>query len=193
MATTTSILGKSIWTGTDNLTTDHELDLTYVAGTPAASQPVVLDSDGSAYGIVRCDSVLFTEDGSGTSYTGTIPILANTLVLDIKVRNLALWNGTSASMVVGDDDDADGFFTAVNLKATDLLVGEVLSVMHSTLWGGTEGAYIVAASGLRNKLYYTAANNVIGVVTPGAADGSAGSTLLSVEYVRLSPTASTNV
>lgn len=171
----------------------HRQDLTYSPGTLTANQPVILDAGGSAYGIVRAESVLFTEDESATSYTGTIPILANTLVLDIKVRNLVLWDGTSATGIVGDVADDNGFFTGINLKATDLPVGEVLSVMHSTLWGGKEGVYLVAADGLRNKLYYTAADAISMIVTPGAADGTAGRTLFAVEYVRLSPSDSVNV
>ena len=185
---------EKIYAYSQNATTGlrHQQDLTYTAGTPAASQPIVLNADGAVTGIPRVESVLFTEDGSGTSYTGTVAIAANTLVLDIKVRALALWDGTSASAIVGDTADPNGFFDSINLVATDLLVGETLSAMHSTLWGGQEGAYLVAASGLRNQLYYEAATDISMVVTPGAADGSAGRTLFTVEYVALSPTSSTN-
>jgi hypothetical protein len=89
---------------------------------------------------------------------------------------------------VGDTADDDGYFIGVNVKATDLLVGEMLSAKHSTLWGGKEGAYLVAATGRRGPVatnfgqYYAAGSNITCIVTPGAADGSAGRTVLSVTY-----------
>jgi len=131
---------------------------------------------------VRAKTVEFTEDG-GTTITGSVAIPAGSLVLDIKVRNTVLWDdGTSATMIVGDDDDANGFFAAVNVKATDLVVGEEINFEN---FGGKQGVYLVAATGHR-AVYYPAANNIIGVVTSGGQDGSAGRTLMTVIYVEAS-------
>jgi len=128
--------------------------------------------------MVLCQTQTFTEDGD-TTYTGTVNLPANSHILDIQVQSTALWDdGTSASMVVGDAADADGFYTAIDLKATDLLVAEVIR-FEST--GGTEGAYIVTATGELNN-YSAAARNVIGVVTTGGQDGTAGRTRMLVKY-----------
>lgn len=188
----------------------HDTPIQYTPGTAAAGQPLIPDVsgaltvgsgitwtfNGSATGskaLVQCAGVSFTEDGSGTSYTGTIPVAAGTLVLDIQFRSTVLWNGTSAALDIGDDDDPNGYFAAVNLKSTDLLVGEVLSIASSENWGGKPGAYLVAATGLKSATYYAAANNIIGVITPGAADGSAGRSFMHVFYATPTLAASTNV
>lgn len=139
-------------------------------------------------GLLITKSVRFVENGAGTSYTGTVPIPAGAVIHDIKVIAEALWNGTSATGKVGDTADDDGYFIGINLKATDLLVNEVLSIMESGLWGGKEGAYLVAASGRRGPtttnfgLYYAAGSNITMVITPGAADGTLGRTVFSVTY-----------
>lgn len=151
--------------------------------------PTLVAPNGAlSTGLMICKSVRFVEAAAGTSYTGTVPIPAGAVLHDVKVIAEVLWNGTTATMKVGDTADDDGFFTGINLKATDLLVNEVLSAMHSTLWGGKEGAYLVAASGRRGPtatnfgMYYAAGSNITGIVTPGAADGTAGRTVLSVIY-----------
>ena len=130
-------------------------------------------------GSVVVEEVTFTEAGD-TTYTGTVNIPAGATILDIQVRNTALWDdGTSAVMKVGDAADDDGWFTGVNVKATDLLVGEVLNFNNL---GGKDGAYITAASGAFTKSYNAAATVVTGVITTGAQDGTAGRTRMVVVY-----------
>lgn len=161
-----------------------------LSGTIAGS-PTFADNpsfNGDPRGIVVTKSGLLTENGAGTSYVLTIPIPVGAIIHDIMVIPHVLWNGTSASLKVGDNVDDDGWFVGVDLKATDVLVGEVLSIKESTLWGGQEGAYLVAASGRRGPtatnfgLSYTAGGSIIFTVTPGAADGSAGRTTVCVAY-----------
>jgi hypothetical protein len=126
-------------------------------------------------GGVQLAEVLFTEVGAGT-YTGTIPLPAGARIIDIGVDGQAVWTAaTSASLIVGDDDEDDGFFTATNLKATDLLAGEINNIEHP---GGQAGAYIVSE---QRVLYSATARNVIGVVTSEGA-GTAGRTRLYVVY-----------
>lgn len=124
---------------------------------------------------VLSQQVLFTENGAGT-YTGTIKLPANNLIIDVQVHGIALWTAaTSASLIVGDADDDNGFFLATNLKATDLLAGEANTIEHP---GGLAGVYIGAE---QRVLYSAAARNVIGVATSVGA-GTAGRTRLVVIY-----------
>ena len=82
----------------------------------------------------------FTDDSAGGAagtYAADVSIPAGAYVIDVQIHGVALWNaGTSASLEVGDADDADLYYTAVNCKATDLAAGEVLSFGHD---GGTLG------------------------------------------------------
>lgn len=139
-------------------------------------------------GAMVTKSGILTENGAATSYTLTVAIPAGAIVHSIKVIPHVLWNGTSASLKVGDTADDDGYFVGVNLKATDALVNEVLDHADSTLWGGKEGAYLVAATGQRGPtasnfgMSYNAGSNIKFIVTPGAADGTAGRTQCSVTY-----------
>jgi hypothetical protein len=150
---------------------------------------------------VVCEGVLFTEDGSATSYTGTVEIPAGAVLQNIQIVTTVLWDGTSASLDVGDDDDPNGWFDTINVKATDLLVGEVLDITQAENWGGSQGAYLVAATGRKGRttagvdsgVFYGAASEVVGVITPGAADGSAGRTYMFVTYAVPTVVDSTNV
>ena len=158
--------------------------------TPTLTAPIITAPSGSAStGMVISKSVAFIENGAATSYTGTVPIPAGARLHDIQVSTTVLWNGTSASLDVGDDDDANGFFAAVSVKATDLALGEQLSILTSETWGAKQGVYLVAATGRKGQAtsdssggHYTTANNIIGVITPGAGDGSAGRTFMTVTY-----------
>lgn len=132
--------------------------------------------------------VAFTEDATSTSHVGTVPIPAGAWLDNIQVLSSVLWGGGTATMKVGDTADDDGYFTGIDLKATDLLVGEVLDTTPSTSWGGKEGAYLVAASGRRGPTssnfskYYAAGSNIIGTVTVGTPGSTAGRTFMRVSY-----------
>ncbi len=134
-------------------------------------------------------SVLFTEAGAGT-YTGTVAIPAGSVIVDVIVHAIALWDAvTSAVLKVGDVADDDGFFTAVNLKATDLLAAESISFAHT---GGKEGADVdsPAAGAHVRRRYLAAARSVSGIVTSVGA-GTAGRTLMTVIYTTPSAAAAT--
>ena len=152
------------------------------------------------------EEITFTEAGD-TTYTGTVEIPAGATVLDIILSNVVLWDdGTSAAITIGDDDDADGWLTSTSLKATDMLVGEVFRA--SAAGDGTNspgnhlgkaGAYIVEATGRWGRTtagvdggaYYGAASEIIGVVTTGGQDGTAGRTRMTVMYALPRVTAAT--
>lgn len=125
--------------------------------------------------VVRAADVLFTQTTGAGTYTGTIPLPAGARILDIGVDGQALWTGTSASLIVGDAADNDGFFTATDLVATDLLAGEINNLEHP---GGKAGAYIAAE---QRKLWQATARSVIGVITQ-VGTGTAGRTRLYVVY-----------
>jgi hypothetical protein len=89
---------------------------------------------------------------------------------------------------VGDGTDPDGWYTQIDLKATDLLVGEVIR-FGST--GGKEGAYYVTATGELEKDYGSAAVTITGAIVTVGAAGNAGRTRMIVVYVTPTATAAT--
>jgi hypothetical protein len=77
---------------------------------------------------------------------------------------------------VGDTDD-DGFYTGVDLRATDLLAGESLSF---ALAGGKAGAYI--ANSQVSPRYSATARTINGIITVVGGSGSTGRTRMTVVY-----------
>jgi hypothetical protein len=159
------------------------------AGTITASKAVVADASKDIKGVMMTKIVPFVEDATHTTHTGTVPIPAGATVNDIKVVNTVLWGATSAALDVGDDNDADGYFAAVNCKATDLAVGEVLSITNSENWGAKQGAYLNATTGRKggvqtgnSGVYYGVANNIIGVMTVGTPAVTTGRSFMIVSY-----------
>lgn len=129
----------------------------------------------------------FTETSAAGTYTGTVSMPAGSYLLDVAIHGIVLWNaGTSALMEVGDGADPDGFFLSTNLKATDLLAGEVNNIEHP---GGKAGAYIGAE---QRVLYSTTARDVIGSVVQ-TGTGTAGVTHMVVTYSVPTAVAATKV
>src|SRR5690349_18261250 len=80
----------------------------------------------TAYPVVA-EEVTFTETTGAGTYTGSVTVPAGATIVDIQIHSTALWTATtSATLKVGDAADDDGWYTGVKLKATDLLVGEVI-------------------------------------------------------------------
>lgn len=126
----------------------------------------------------------FTETTGAGVYTGTVSVPAGSTIVDIIVNGVALWTATtSATMKVGDATTDNGFFTGVNLKATDLLAGEALSL---TAPGGKHGAYVVPGATddayQISARYASAARLIKGIVTTVGAAGTAGRTRMTVIY-----------
>jgi len=144
---------------------------------------------GAITGATITKIVPFIENASNTIHTGTVPIPAGAILLNIQVVNTVLWGATSASLIVGDDDDDNGFLAATNCKATDLLVGEVFDISNAENWGGKNGDYLVAATGRKggvdtgnSGIYYAASNNIIGIMTVGTPAATTGRTIMAVTY-----------
>jgi hypothetical protein len=137
-----------------------------------------LDGIAAASGLVVAAEITLTETTGAGTYTGTVTLPAGATLLDIIVNGVALWTATtSATLTVGDETDPDGFFTGVNLKATDLLAGESLSF---ALAGGKAGAYI--ANSQVTPRYYAAEQDISAVVVTEGAAGNAGRTRVLVVY-----------
>lgn len=133
--------------------------------------------EGAVGRIVVEERTIEETTGAGT-YTATVAIPAGAWILDIMVQAVALWTATtSASLEVGDGTDPDGFYTAVDLKATDLLAGETLAFAKA---GGQEGAYVTATHVLGR--YAAAARTITATVVTVGAAGNAGRTRLVVIY-----------
>jgi hypothetical protein len=153
------------------------------------TNPVINAPNGRlSTGMMITKVVPFIEDAVSTSHTGTIPIPAGAILHNIQVMSEALWLAAAAVLKVGDTADDDGYFVGVDLKATDLLVGEVLDTSPSTSWGGKEGAYLVAATGRRGPTannfakYYKAGSNIVGTITVTTPGSAQGRTFLIVTY-----------
>jgi hypothetical protein len=135
--------------------------------------------DASGVSGVFINEVFFTQQSGGVTYTGAVAIPAGATVLDIQFKLPVLWGGATAVAKIGDSADDDGYFTNINCVATDLLVGEILSIADDGAWGGKNGAYVTAA-GRRGTVtpsgntgnYYGTADTISGVIsvgTPGTA------------------------
>lgn len=142
-------------------------------------------TDGVTGSLVEAHEVTFTEDGEGV-YTGSVSVPAGATIIDIIVNAVALWAaGTSAAMIVGDGTDPNGYYDAINLKATDLLAGESISF---ALAGGKAGAYI--ANSQVSPRYSSSARTITGEVTSTGA-GTTGRTRMIVIFALPTATAAT--
>lgn len=128
-------------------------------------------------GVVVASEKTFTETTAAGVYTASWALPAGATIVDIIVNGVALWAaGTSATLKVGDGTDDDGYYTAVNLKATDLLAGESISFSFA---GGKVGAYI--ANSQVSPRYNAAAVTIAAVVTT-VGTGATGVTRITVLY-----------
>jgi hypothetical protein len=136
---------------------------------------------------VRCAEATFTADGAGT-YTATFAIPAGSTVLDVIFRNTVVWdNADSASLTVGDDDDADGYIAATDVKTAPAADtnGAAAGLSTRLSLGATAGAY----KGGGGK--YCAAAKTITAAIVAAGAGTAGRSRILVEYCTPVATAAT--
>ena len=193
-------MGKSIQKGWSYNSSTGKYDNMVYDGS-GVSRPVY-DEDGRCYHLGTAltptaaelnatkmyeQSVLFTEAGAGT-YTGAINLPAGAIIQDIIVHATALWAaGTSAAMNVGDAATANGYFAAINLKATDLLAGESISFAFA---GGKQGADLdVCGTGFHVRRRSLATARVISGVITSVGAGTTGRTLMTVIYAASTPAA----
>src|SRR3990167_3247269 len=155
--------------------------------------PVISGGVVGQPGRILFEEVTYTEAGAAGTYTGTVTVPGNSWLLDIKIWNDVLWTaGTDALMDVGDAADADGWFTQISLKATDIVAGTNAEVIDFNNPGGQEGAYLVTATGERAEMYSASARVITGLVTTTGASGTAGRSRMIVFYTDPTvPTAAT--
>lgn len=138
----------------------------------------VCDTRGFFHGYIQTRQVLFTETAAGGTYTGKVALPAGASLIDIIIDGVAVWtSNTSASLIVGDGDDDNGYYVATDLKATDLLAGESFSLSFA---GGKAGAYV--ANSQVSPRYAAAARNIIGLITKVGTTGAAGRTRMTVIF-----------
>ena len=122
------------------------------------------------------------DNGGGAAgvYSISTIIPAGAYIQDIQVHTDTLWDSdTSATLIVGDSDDDNGFYTGVNAKATDLVANEVLSFYHL---GGKEGAYVTDNNGVMTQYSSSARTITAQMTTVGAT--TAGVTRIVVIWVK---------
>jgi hypothetical protein len=134
-----------------------------------------------APGSTKSQRVSFTETTGAGSYTGSVTVPGGATIVDIKFWSTALWTATTSALLkIGDGTDDDGWFGPsqnIDLKATDLLVGEELNLNQT---GGKPGAYLNTTTGLRSAAYSTSDRVITAVVTTVGAAGNAGRSFMEV-------------
>lgn len=138
---------------------------------------------------VQALAARFVENGAGT-YTADFNLPVGATLLDIIVEAEALWDAaTSASLQVGDVGDPDGYLTAVDLKATDLLAGESVSLGSTQVLGGVVGAYgTVGTSTHLDRNYDSDSARLITATVASVGAGTLGRTKVTVLMAVGSPT-----
>jgi hypothetical protein len=170
------------------LLTATATELNAVAGSGiSAAEIAKLDGIAASGGLVVMQSVSFTETSGAGTYTGTMSLPAGARIIDIGCDGIALWNSAGACALVVGDTDADGFFVSTDLKATDLLAGEINNLEHP---GGKAGVYIASE---QRVLYSATARDIIAVVTQASGTGTLGRTRVYVVYAVATATAATKV
>jgi len=144
---------------------------------------------------VRCvgGQILEADGDAAGVYTLDVRIPAYATVLDVIVHNEALWDaGTSATLNVGmytvdsttkaisSEEDLDGIFAAIDVKATDLTAGQAISFWRA---GGKGGAMLTegSSSHLLNIMQPTERILRAAITTVGTV-GTAGKTYAYVVY-----------
>jgi hypothetical protein len=144
---------------------------------------VVMKLTGLTESPLQTAEVFFTQTAANAVHTGSVTLPAGATLVDIIVHAVALWDsGTSATMKVGDVADDDAYFTAIDLKATDLLAGEGIS---RGLTGGKEGADWgggESAGDHFDRAYLATARVISGIITDVNAAGVAGRTRMTVVF-----------
>lgn len=178
-----------VWVKTGAAATAWTLESGIPGLTASAAELNLLD--GITAPPVQVVERTFTETAAAGTYTGTVAIPAGATVLDVIWRNTALWTAdTSASLEVGDDDDANGYIEATDVKAAPSAdtngAGAGISTRLSL--GATVGAY--KGGGGR---FCATAKTITATVTTVGTTGTAGRSRLLVEYALPSTAAASKI
>lgn len=145
----------------------------------------VNDGTNAKATVLRVTTMKFVETAAGT-YTGACLMPADALLYDIVVHNEVASNATTSSLKVGDAVTADGYFTAVDMKATDLVASTGESINFYAA-GGQQGADLddvaVIASHVRRRRL-TGTRTISAVLTTTGA-GAAGRSWVDVLWASM--------
>jgi hypothetical protein len=122
----------------------------------------------------------FAETSGTGTYTATVVVPAGATVTDVIWRNTVVWgNAGSASVVVGDDDDANGYIEATDIKAAPIadVNGAGAGLSSRLSLGATIGAYKGGAG-----KYCAAQKTITATVTTGVGTAATGRSRLIVVY-----------
>ena len=151
--------------------------------------PIMSGGIAALPGRMLYEEVTFTETSGSGVYTGSVTVPPKSWLLDVKVYPVALWdNSGTAVFKAGDAATSDGWFTGINLKATDLIAGTNAEVLDFNNAGGKPGGYLVANTGERAVMYAATARVVSGVITTNNTGGSTGRTRMVVIYTTVDTT-----
>jgi hypothetical protein len=174
--------GKVVVAGTGKALDELDIAVLKIAGEAATAATATALT-------IQVKEITFTATGAGT-YTGTVVVPAGSTTLDVIARNSVLWDSaTSASLTVGDDDDADGYITATNLKTTPSADtnGAAAGLSTRLSLGASAGAYKGGAG------KFNAAEKTITATIVAVGAGNAGRTRVLVEYAVPSSAAASKV
>ncbi|KKN68667.1 hypothetical protein LCGC14_0448580 [marine sediment metagenome] len=157
-----------------------------MAKTPAGRTQGVHQADGGfqtdegVIPVVQERVISFDDDGAagaaGVLTMVPVAIPAGATILDIRVHTIDLFNaGTSAALIVGDTEDPNGFYDAVDLKATDLVAEEELNFADSLEIG-------VYLTGQKRDAYRAAATNITATITLVGTAATTGELRIIVIY-----------
>lgn len=120
-------------------------------------------------------TMYFSETVGAGTFTATVKLPERALVEDVILINDVVWaSQTSATLIVGDGDDADGYFTAINAKTTPAATAVGAPVSQSYLGG--------AAAYAGGKKFYPGGGTITGVITKVGSTGAAGRTRALVKF-----------
>lgn len=136
--------------------------------------------------------MLYSNGTAAGVHTVAISVPAYSILLNVGIIGVALWNqGSTAALIAGDADDDNGFIVSTDLKATDLLAGESIWTGFGTgMAGGKIGAYVANSqwtigSGVAPQ-YNTAVRTITFTNTTTGTAATTGETICLVEYLTFS-------
>lgn len=119
----------------------------------------------------------------------SITIPRNTMVLNIRIFGLEVRNsGTSAIMTVGDDNDPDGYFTGVDLKAAVTSSGNELTaadLLDFNRYDAAKGAYFASASRWTHQFWYPDGGEIVAAIADTGTNPTTGEHYVFVEMVTI--------
>ena len=121
----------------------------------------------------------FAETSGTGTYTGAVVVPAGATVQDVVWRNTVVWgNAASASLVIGDDDDVNGYVEATDIKAAPAAdVNGAGGISTRLSLGATCGAY----KGGGGK-FCAGQKTITATVTTGVGTAATGRSRLLVTY-----------